>query len=120
MVSANDPPAASVPTVQVRVPSSIEHASTAGLISQETPAGSLSVMTTSYALPGPRLVTVTVKLAVSPAEIVPFAAVLVMARSGQLTWIVAVAVLLPVAVEASLEAAVVAMLTSGPQSKASV
>src|SRR5438477_217124 len=83
------------------------------------PDGMVSCTVTLVAAPGPSLVTVIVKVAVSPAFTVPLP-VLVTSRLGQRTVSVAEAVLFAKVVEASLVAATVTVFGRVPQSAAVV
>src|SRR5438477_582840 len=83
------------------------------------PDGMVSCTVTLVAAPGPSLVTVIVKVEVSPALIVPLP-VLATSRSGQITVSVAEAVLFAKVVEASLVAATVTVFGRVPQSAAVV
>ena len=81
-----------------------------GFSAQPVP-GRVSSSVTSKASPGPRLVTVMVKLASVPPRIRESPAVFSTTRSGQLTVMVALSSLLPVAVPGSLVAATTAVLS---------
>ena len=64
-------PTPSVAKSQVSVPAVIAQPATGGLIAQVTPAGRVSATWTFLATPGPALLTVIVKVAVSPGMIGP-------------------------------------------------
>ena len=76
-------PSARSPKAQVRTPAAIEQSAESSL--QTIPVGSVSVRVTSFAVPGPSLVTRIVNAAVSPASIVPWSAVLSTVTFGQAT-----------------------------------
>ena len=105
---------------QVSVPAVIAQPGTGGSIAQVTPAGSVSATWTSWTTPGPALVTVIVKAAVSPGMIGLLSADFVTVTSGQRTTISAWDELLPVADCGSFVADTVTMFGSVPQSKWSV
>ena len=66
------PLSASVPMLQVRLSPPAMVQSVSGFSAHTSPGGSASESRTSNASPGPSFVTVIVKRAVSPAEMVPF------------------------------------------------
>src|SRR5262245_26936875 len=75
-VTDRDAPEARLPKLHERTPAAIEQFGLSGFSVQVMPAGSVSDSVTLKAIPGPLLPTVMVKLAVSPALIVPLPAVL--------------------------------------------
>ena len=83
------------------------------------PEGSVSVTETSFASPSPLFVTRIVKIAVSPALIVPFPSFWI-TTSPQRTSMESLSELFSVSFAPSLEAATSAVLSRRPQSSASV
>src|SRR5262249_20457973 len=87
-------PLAIVPKVQSIAPETglLPQAAASAPPIVQLPLGRVSCAVTLKAVPGPRLVTVIVNVAVAPALMVPLP-VFVTVRSGQMTWSVKLAVL---------------------------
>ena len=125
MLMTSEAPAAITSHSQVRVPSVTEQASSA-TSSQSMLAGSASVMTTSYAAPGPLLVMVMVKLSLSPALTDSWSATFSISRSGQSTRMLSVELSGSLTSSTSstsrtrFDASTVAVFSTVPQSDAAV
>src|SRR5438477_372344 len=112
-------PLVRVPKLQLRTPAVMEQSPAFVPPRVQVPLGRVSWAVTPKAVPGPSLVTVMLKVAVSPALIVPLP-VLVTRTSGHSTVSVAEAELLARVVEASFVAATVTVFGRVPQSAAVV
>jgi hypothetical protein len=106
------------PQLHVNTPPEIEQSLESS--AQVIPPGSVSVVTTFVAVPGPSFVVVMVKLAVSPALMLSSAAVLSTRTFGHCTTIDAESVLSEELFARSFVADTVAVFGSVPQSAASV
>src|SRR5438045_193303 len=116
-VIVRDAPLVRVPKAQLRTPAVIEQSAAFAPPRVQVPLGRVSCAVTAKAVPGQRLLTVMLKVAVSPALIVPLP-VLITRTSGQITWSVKDAVLSVASV--SWVALTRTALGSAPQSAAVV